>query len=371
MKFFKGLGDAIHGTASDQWLDIITAGRFDEQLAVAPGIRLENDGIHGENSQATSGVISNGSLIRVPEETAAIIFDQAGISKVITTPGEYEFEDGEVSLFAGDSLGEVLSSVTERLRFGGQAVENYQVLFVNLRELRGIKFGTNGAIMYHDSFYKVDLQLVVRGSYAIKITNPELFVRQYLPANKIRYSFDDLDARAQITGEFLQSLTNAIGKLSATYRIAMLAAQTETIVTNILQDANNAGSWESRFGFKLVNVGILALELTAESAALVQQFGADRLHLAAYEDVSQHAANVAAQQNVAEGIKQHGFGDIGGMVYGINFTNGLNPNNAQTTGNGMSLDEQIKTVAKLKELCDAGVLTQTEFDAKKREVLGL
>lgn len=371
MKFFKGLGDAIHGTANNQWQDIITAGRFDERLAVAPGVAVDREGSYGVNTKATNGVLSNGSLIRVPETTGAIILDQAGISKVITTPGEYEFEDGEVSLFAGDGLDEVLSSVTERLRFGGQAVNHYQVVFVNLRELRGIKFGTNGAIMYHDNFYGVDLQLVVRGTYAIKIADPEQFVRQYLPANKIRYSFDDLDARTQISGEFLQSLTNAIGKLSATYRVSALPAQTETIVASILQDANNAGSWESRFGFKLVNIGILALELTPESAALVQQFGADRMHLSAYEDISQHASNVAAQQNVSEGIKEHGLGDVGGMVYGMNLASGLNPNNAQGAGNGMSIDEQLKTVAKLKELYDTAVLTQAEFDVKKREVLGL
>lgn len=371
MKFFKGLGDAFHGTVNDQWQDIITAGRFDERLAVAPGVPVGHDGSHGVNTHPTNGVISNGSLIRIPEATVAIILDQAGISKVITTPGEYEFEDGEVSVFAGDGIGEALSSMTERLRFGGQAVEQYQVLFINRRELRGIKFGTNGAIMYHDNFYGVDLQLVVRGTYAIKITDPELFVREYLPANKIRYSFDDLDARTQIAGEFLQSLTNAIGKLSATYRISALPAQTETVVDSILQDANNAGSWESRFGFKLVNVGILALNLTPESAALVQQFGADRMHLSVYEDISQHAANVAAQKNVSEGVKEHGLGDVGGMVYGMNFANGLNPSNAQAAGNGMSIDEQLKTVAKLKELCDAGVLTQAEFEAKKREVLGL
>lgn len=37
----------------------------------------------------------------------------------------------------------------------------------------------------------------------------------------------------------------------------------------------------------------------------------------------------------------------------------------------MSLDEQIEIVKKLKDLLDAGILSQDEFDAKKREILGL
>lgn len=35
------------------------------------------------------------------------------------------------------------------------------------------------------------------------------------------------------------------------------------------------------------------------------------------------------------------------------------------------IDEQLETLKKLKELVDAGVLTQEEFDAKKKQMLGL
>ena len=36
-----------------------------------------------------------------------------------------------------------------------------------------------------------------------------------------------------------------------------------------------------------------------------------------------------------------------------------------------SIDSQVETLKKLKELLDAGILTRDEFDAKKRQVLGL
>lgn len=41
------------------------------------------------------------------------------------------------------------------------------------------------------------------------------------------------------------------------------------------------------------------------------------------------------------------------------------------TATSMSYDVQIETVKKLKELLDAGVLTQEEFDTKKKEILYL
>ncbi len=37
----------------------------------------------------------------------------------------------------------------------------------------------------------------------------------------------------------------------------------------------------------------------------------------------------------------------------------------------MSVAEQMETLKSLKELLDAGILTQEEFDLKKKQVLGL
>ncbi len=45
-------------------------------------------------------------------------------------------------------------------------------------------------------------------------------------------------------------------------------------------------------------------------------------------------------------------------------------NQAPNTG-GISIDQQIEIVQKLKALLDAGILSQEEFDAKKKEVMGL
>lgn len=38
---------------------------------------------------------------------------------------------------------------------------------------------------------------------------------------------------------------------------------------------------------------------------------------------------------------------------------------------GPSIDEQVDKLKKLKELVECGILTEEEFTAKKREVLGL
>lgn len=87
MGLFDAVKGAVGGALSDQWRDIFTAGHFDEHTVVAPGVLQKSNGGRGSNTQASTGVITNGSLIRVPENTAAFIFSQAGIEEIINEPG--------------------------------------------------------------------------------------------------------------------------------------------------------------------------------------------------------------------------------------------------------------------------------------------
>ncbi len=61
------------------------------------------------------------------------------------------------------------------------------------------------------------------------------------------------------------------------------------------------------------------------------------------------------------------------MIFGMNMAQCLNPQNASKSESKpeMSFDDQIKVVKKLKDLLDDEILLQDEFDAKKREKMGL
>ena len=73
--------DSIGGVLADQWKDIVTAAPFDEHTVVAPGIRKDSQNGRGAN-YGSEDILSNGSVIFVPENTAAFVFSQAGISTV-------------------------------------------------------------------------------------------------------------------------------------------------------------------------------------------------------------------------------------------------------------------------------------------------
>jgi membrane protease subunit (stomatin/prohibitin family) len=373
MGIIKAFAGAISGTFADQWKDIITAGQFDEQTVVSPGVWRRSNKGRGSNFSGSDGVISNGSKIFVPENTAAFIFSQSGIEDVIPEAGGYEYQKGQSSVFNGDGVvNSLLNQAVDRIGFGGQTSDQKQVAFVNLREIRGIKFGTRGPLVYHDASYGTDLEILAFGTFSLKIVDAERFIRNFVPANVTFYSFDDQKARAQILSEFVQSFTVALNSLSATYRISQLPSQANEVAETIIASGSNAGTWKERFGFEVVRVGIENIEFSSDSKELVNQYSSNKMNLRAYEDVSQKASNIAAQQKIAQGIQDNGLGDGAGMIFGMNMAQSMNPQTAAASPKAaMSFDEQIETLKKLKDLLDAGILSQEEFDAKKKEIMGL
>lgn len=380
--------DAFSGTLADQWKDIVTVGEFDERTAVAPGVRKRSNEGYGYN-QGQSNILSNGSIIYVPENTAAFIFSQSGIEDVITRPGGYEYRDGQLSVFDKQSRDEsgivktLFDQTAQRIGFSGMSADDKRVSFVNLRELRGIKFGTRGPLAYNDLYYETDLEVYAYGLFSVKIVEPVAFVRNFLPVNVGSYSFNDLESRSQLVAEFLHSFIVALNSLSTEYRISQLPSQAGKIADQIRLEGENAGTWRERFGIELCGVAIENIEFSDDSRELVRGYSEKKMSVRAYEGVSAQAGNMAAQQMIAEGVRENGLGDGGNMLFGLGLAGSLNPQNASQTTDAAapskdidakptpSIDDQVETLKKLKELVDVGILTPEEFAAKKKQLLRL
>lgn len=165
MGMLRAIGGAVGGTLADQWKDVITAGRFDEHSAVVPGVLKDEDNGRGSNGRGSEGVITNGSKIYVPENTAAFIFNQSGIENIISQPCGYEYHDGQESIFNGDGVKKsIFKQIGERIGYGGITSDYKQIAFVNLREIRDIKFGTRGPLMYNDVF----MERILRSSPMVR-----------------------------------------------------------------------------------------------------------------------------------------------------------------------------------------------------------
>ena len=368
MGIVKAFSGAIRGTFADQWKEIITSAPFNEYTAVSPGLlRTVNQG-RGSNQKGSFGVISNGSKIYVPENTAAVIFSNSGIESVISESGGYEYQDGEGSIFNHNGFKRSISDqIRNRVGFGGIPSEEKKVVFVNLREIRNIKYGTRSPQVYHDTFYDVDLGIRSFGSFSIKIVDPLQFMINYVPANIDYYSFDNVKSKEELTAEFLHSFAIVLNELSAKYRISQLPSHSNEIVDRIKEDQRIISSWSDRFGIEITNVAIESIEFTDGSRKLIEQFSSNRMGVMAYDNISQRALAAASQQKIAQGIQGHGLNGSAGMIMGMNIANEFSKSMSSTSA--ISFDQKIEMLKKLKELMDSGILTEEEFTAQKREIL--
>ena len=370
MGIIKAFSGALEGTFADQWKEIITVENFDEHVIVAPGVQISTNKGRGSNTKGSDGVISNGSRIYVPENTAAFIFDQSGIETIITDPGGYVYDNGQENVFNGDGIGKsIINQISDRIGYGGITKDNKKISFVNKREIRNIKFGTHGPLVYNDIYYGVDLEIFSHGTFSIIVTDPVLLIRNFVPPNINFYTVDFPKVREQLTADFLQSFNVAVNSLSSQFRVSQLPSKLNEISAEIMKDELNAGTWEERFGLKIVKVSVESVELSDESRELINKFASNKMNVKAYEDVSNKASDIAAQQKIASGIEQHGMGDGAGMLFGMNLAQNMNA--VASTRKTLSFDEQIDALKKLKELLDAGILSQEEFDIKKKEIMGL
>ena len=91
--------------------------------------------------------------------SSCLLVDGGKIVDYTAEEGYYTVNNSsEPSLFNGD-LGDSVKESFNRVRFGGTTPYAQKVFYVNLQEIKGIKFGTTNPVNYFDSFYNSELFL--------------------------------------------------------------------------------------------------------------------------------------------------------------------------------------------------------------------
>lgn len=189
MGIIKAVTQAVGGAFADQWLEVIEADNMGDQTVFTKGTLIRR----GENKKGTDNVVSNGSMIHVYDNQFMMLVDGGKIVDYTAEPGYYKVDHSSMPSLLNGQLGDSIKESFDRFRFGGQTPQKQQVFFVNLQEIKGIKFGTRQPINYFDSFYKAELFLRAHGTYSIKIVDPLKFYAEAVPKNKDHVEIDEIN----------------------------------------------------------------------------------------------------------------------------------------------------------------------------------
>lgn len=328
MGIIRAAINSVTGALADTWLEVIEPSPMANNDVIVPGQAVDQKG-RSQNKKGGENLVSNGSIIHVYDNQFMILVDGGKIVDYTAEPGYFKVDNSALpSLFNGqfkDSLKESFS----RVKYGGISSTSQRVFFINLQEIRGIKFGTQNPIQYFDNFYESELFMRLHGTYSIKITDPFKFYMEVIPreviTNNQKYTFE-MPAIQQYNDEFVAELSTAFNQYSADgFRVSHIASKTREMgkyMADALDD-----DWNQLRGFQVLSVGMQAPSYDEESQKIINERSKMASQVSYLKDGANQQAYMA--KSVGEGISGAG-NNPGGAAIGF-----MGMNMAQNMGAGV------------------------------------
>ena len=400
MGFIKAFTGALGGTFADQWKDFYTP-RSDVPgtAAIFQAVPQSQNNGRGENYKGNENIITNGSKIVVPEGTALITLQDGAITGIIAEAGGFEFRSDDPnskSMFAGDGIfGQTIKSTWEKVKFGGQPGSQQLAFYVNLKEIPNNKFGTQSVIYWDDAFFGTQVGARTRGTYTLKIVDPLLFVKNFVPAKYLQpgapvFDFADMDNDAgnqlfnEVVGSLSAAFSNYTNDPSKGNRMSKIQGDQIGFAQSLSQAVEDGYQWKSDRGLEIVKTAITSIEYDEDTVELMKDVKkADALSGARGNAFMQQAAargmQAAGENGGGTGMAFMGMGmnAAGGMMGAMqqpNTGSTYNPNfgGGQATQQAAAPQEDPTTkLLEMKKLLDAGAISQEEYDKIKAQLLGL
>ncbi len=381
---------SIGGMLADQWKDFYTVPEgLPATAALFAAVPRGTNAGRGSNTKGSSNIITNGSKIVVPEGYGLLLFQDGAITGFAAEPGGYEWNSNDLqskSIFTGGGFVEsMVKQSWERFKFGGQPGSQQSAFFVSLKELPDNRFGTQSDIYWDDRYLNAQVGAITRGSYTLRIVDPILFVKSFVPAKYLQagqvFDFTDLDnaAASQLFNEVVGSLAPAFSLYTNDpekgNRITKIQQDSVGFAKSLSDAVESAYQWKSDRGLAIVKTAIISIEYDAQTKELLKTVQRADALLGARGNSNLQASVAAGMQSAGENSGANGIFGMG-MAAGVAGISGLQQPVAPAVPVSAApaaapADDPIARLTKAKQMLDAGLITQADYDAVKAKALGL
>ncbi|MBI5403071.1 MAG: SPFH domain-containing protein [Ignavibacteriae bacterium] len=253
------------------------------------------------------------------------------------------------------------------LPFGGTSPFQAQVYFISMKKFIDLRWGTKSPINFRDSELSF-VQLRASGKFSIRIKDPRMFMMEIVSTQGL---FTTNEIEDYLRDGIVSRLNTVLGKnLKTMFELGQFYPQIESGVKSEVTEFFNS------MGIELTDLIISGIVPPEE----VQEKINERSSMGAVGNLDAYMKFKAAQslEKAAENEGGGGMAGMGaGMGAGMMMANmmgqtmqNMNQNQQQQpAAQKMSVDEIMSAIEKLGKMKEAGLITQDEFDTKKKELL--
>lgn len=315
MGIIKAAASTVGGGLADQWLEVIEPDNMGDTTVLTKGVKVRKDDRRGSNTRGTDDVITDGSVIHVYPNMMMLLVDGGKIIDYTAEEGYYTVKNDAAPSMLNGSLKDAIKETFSRFKFGGVTPQKQLVYYINLQEIKGIKFGTTSPLNYFDNFYNAELFLRAHGTYSIKIDDPILFYTNAIPKNKDQVDINDINE--QYLNEFLTALQSSINKMSADGERISYVPSKSMELSKYMGDVLDE-DWKTLRGMEIVSVAVASISYTDDSVKLINM----RNEGAMLGDPSVREGYV--QGSVARGMEAAGKNEAGATTGFVGMGMGMN-----------------------------------------------
>ncbi|WP_345950024.1 SPFH domain-containing protein [Mucilaginibacter sp. PAMB04274] len=247
-----------------------------------------------------------------------------------------------------------------KLMQGFESEHKLKIYFFRKAEVTNQGWGTSNRVKYEEPVYRFPVSLGAYGNFSFKLTDARLFLTEIAGLLDL---FTVAQSQMLIQSRIEQQLTVTLA--TSAYSILQIDSKLDALAEELKTRLNDNFS---SLGFELTNFKVQGASFDQQTQQQINQIANARAGILAAEQAGLNYTEMEKLQALRDAARNENGVAGAGLQINLGSTLGNTVGNRTDEPNDKQPDA-VTQLEKLKALFDKGIITQDEFDAKKKQWL--
>lgn len=325
---------------------------FKKQLSTVIEWKNQDNNLIFHQADTPTSEIKNASKLLVSPGQGCILVYEGKVEDVLTEPGLYFLETDNTPFI----------TTFLKLRQAFESEHKMHLYYFRTAEVLNQPWGTANPVKYVDPVYQFPIQLGAHGNYSVKVIAPESFFTNIIGSVDC-FTADEL--RELITSRITPQLTSFLAQSGYSYRdidarLADMSEGTKELINQAI----------SELGLVLTDFRIESTTFDEQTQERIERIAGMTAEALSAAEVGMDYVELEKLRALRDAAKNEGGLAGAGLQVGAGFelSKSLMQQKDSLMNDNEGTDPMLQ-LKKLKLLLDEEIITQEDFDTKKKDIL--